>query len=89
MLVYKKNGRDRLLIANSNLPFMIVKPEDIEQYKGSITDEVEGYTAGVPYEIRSGSGVVQIDNLNEEFIMSLRRLPGGTMDMEARPIRRF
>ncbi|MEE9263450.1 MAG: hypothetical protein V3V11_03240 [Vicinamibacteria bacterium] len=89
MVLYQKDGEDRLLIANSNLPFMIVKTKDVESYKGEITTEVEGYLAGVPYEPRSGTGVQQLDAFNADYVVALQRLPGGTMDMVALPLRRF
>jgi hypothetical protein len=89
MLVYQKGGEDRLLIANSNLPFMIVDPDDVADFQGSITTEVKGYTEGVTYEIRSGTGVQQMDRLNEGFILMLQRLPGGTLDMVSMPVERF
>lgn len=89
MIVYQKDGKDRLLIANSNLPFMIIDPENVESFEGSITEVVEGYVSGVPYEIRSGSGVQQIDNLNADHVVALQRLPGGTLDLVSLPTRRF
>ncbi len=89
MVLYQKDGEDRLLIANSNLPFMIVKTKDVESYKGEITTEVEGYLAGVPYEPRSGTGVQQLDAFNADYVVALQRLPGGTMDMVALKLRRF
>ncbi len=81
MLVYRKNGVEKLLIANSNLPFMIVDPADIATYKGSIASEVKGYLAGVKWEPRSGTGILQMDALNEQFILALQRLPSGTVDV--------
>ena len=89
MIVYQKNGKDRLLIANSNLPLMIVDPQDVEDFEGSITEEVEGYVAGVSYEIRSGTGVQQLDNLNADHVVALQRLPGGTLDLVSLPTQRF
>jgi hypothetical protein len=89
MIVYKKDGQDRILIANSNLPFMIVDPKSVEKHKGEITKEVEGYLAGVTYEPRSGTGVQQLDILNDDYILALQRLPGGTMDMVSLQVRRF
>lgn len=89
MIRYRKGDQEKLLIANSNLPFMIVDPKDIEAFKGSITSEVEGYLAGVKWEPRSGTGIAQMDNLNEKFILALKRQPGGTMDMVAVDVRRF
>ena len=89
MVLYKKDGEDRLLIANSNLPFMVVKTRDVESYKGEITTEPEGYLAGVSYEPRSATGVQQLDAFNAGYVVALQRLPGGTMDLVALSIKRF
>lgn len=89
MIVYRKDGREKLLIANSSLPLMIVDPKDIEAYEGTIDREVEGYTAGVRYEIRSGAGVQQLDNLGESHVVVLRRLAGGRLDLVPMPVARF
>ncbi len=89
MVLYEKNGKEQVLIANSNLPFMIVDPKKIEAFKGSITTEVEGYLAGVEYEYRSGSSILQMDRLNGEFIVALQRQAGGTVDLISLPVRRF
>lgn len=89
MIVYPKDGREKLLIANSNLPWMIVDPRDIERFEGAIETEVEGYTAGVDYEIRSGMGIQQMDRLNDDLIVFLQRQPGGTMNLSHYPINRL
>ncbi|MEO1082774.1 MAG: hypothetical protein AAFY88_00885 [Acidobacteriota bacterium] len=89
MIVYKKGDDERLLIANSNLPLMIVDPDDVANFEGEITTEVEGYVAGVPYEIRSGAGVQQLDLLDEQRVVALQRLPGGTLDLVTLSTRRF
>lgn len=89
MLVYQKNGQEKILIANSNLPFIVIDPEDIASFKGAITTETKSYVEGVKHEPRSGTGVQQIDSLNEKYILALQRLPGGTMDMVSLDVRRF
>jgi hypothetical protein len=89
MVVYNKGGKDRLLIANSQLPLMIVKPEDIESFEGEILEEPSSYLAGLPYEYRSGAGVQQLDLLTESSFVALQRLPGGTLDLVTLPVRRF
>ncbi len=89
MLAYRKDGREKLLIANSNLPFMIVDPADIEGYTGSITSEVKGYLAGVKWEPRSGTGIQQMDTLNEKFILTLQRFPSGQLDIVSYDVRWF
>jgi len=89
MVVYKNKDRQKLLIANSNLPFMIVDPKDVEAYAGEITAEVPGYTAGVRVESRSGTGVQQLDNLGDDHVVVLRRLMGGRLDLVPISVRRF
>lgn len=89
MIVYRKEGREKLLIANSNLPLMIVDPKDVEAYDGSIDKPVEGYLAGVRYEPRSGMGIQQLDNLGEGHVLMLRRLAGGRLDLTPVTVRRF
>lgn len=89
MVVYKSQDRQKLLIANSNLPLMIVDPKDIEAYAGEITSEVPGYTGGVRFESRSGTGVQQLDNLGDTHVVVLRRLMGGRLDLVPLSVRRF
>lgn len=89
MVVYRKDGREKLLIANSNLPFLIVDPRDVETYEGTIDKPVESYVSGVRHEPRSGVGVLQMDNLGDTHIAVLRRLPGGRLDLVPVSVRRF
>ena len=83
MVVYRKLGSERILIANSNLPLMIVDPAEIAAFNGSIIEPVEEYTAGLDYEIRSGSGVQQLDVLDDETVVTLVRTNAGTLDLVA------
>ncbi len=89
LVVYSKDGKDRLLIANSQLPLMIVKPEDIESFEGELLEEPSTYLAGLPYEYRSGAGVQQLDLLTDSSFVALQRQPGGTLDLVTLPVRRF
>ena len=89
MVVYKKDGKEKLLIANSNLPLLIVDPKDVEAYEGVIDKHVETYVAGVRYEPRSGTGVQQMDNLGDDYVEVLRRLPGGRLDLVPISVKRF
>jgi hypothetical protein len=89
MIVYKKDGREKLLIANSDLPFLIVDPKDIESYQGEISTPTSTYVAGVRYEPRSGVGVQQMDLLGPETIVTLRRHPGGNLDLVSLPVKWF
>ena len=78
---------DRLLIANSNLPLIVVDPRDVEQYPASIDAPVETYTAGVRFIAHSGTGIQQMDNLGDMHVMLLRRLAGGRLDLQPASIR--
>jgi hypothetical protein len=89
MVLVKPNGKDKLLIANSNLPLMIVDPQDVEAYEGAIDQEVKGYTAGVKFEQRSGTGILQMDNMGDGHVVMLRRQSGGQLDLTPRSIARF
>jgi hypothetical protein len=89
MVLVKTGGKDKLVIANNNLPLMIVDPRDVEAYEGSIDKKVETYTAGVKFEQRSGTGVQQMDNLGDEHVVMLRRLAGGRLDLTPMSVRRF
>jgi hypothetical protein len=80
MVVYEKDGKEKLLIANSNLPFMIVDPKDVESYSGEITAPT-AYLAGVRYEPRPGSGILQMDVWTPDSLLMLQRHPGGKLDM--------
>jgi len=86
VLVHTEKG-DRLLIANSNLPLLVVDPRDVEQYPASIDAPVESYTAGVRFIARSGTGIQQMDTLGDAHILVLRRLAGGQLDLQPASIR--
>ncbi len=89
MVRYKKNDKDYILISNSNLPFMVVDPGDVAAYEGAITEEVPGYLAGVPYSVRSGTGIEQMDLLNPQYLVALQRMPSGKLNMVSYPVEKF
>jgi hypothetical protein len=89
MLLVKKGGKDKLVIANTNLPLMVVDAGDVEAYEGAIDTRVETYTAGVRFQVRSGTGIQQMDNLGDEHVMILRRLAGGRLDLSPMSVARF
>jgi len=64
MFVYKKDGVDSILMANSARGVMKISTENIEEV-AAIIDEVED-TAGLPYETLTDlEGVVQLDRLDD------------------------
>lgn len=89
MVVSQDERRDKLLIANSNLPFMIVDPQDVEACEGELSGRTTGYTAGVRFESRSGTGVQPLDNLADAHVVALQRLLSGRLDLVPMTARRF
>ena len=90
MVLVKKDGRPKLVIANSNLPLMVVDPGDIEAFEGELTTKPPSYTAGVRFESRSGTGIQQLDNLGESHVLVLQRgVMNGRLDLAPMSVRRF
>ena len=79
MVAYQSNGNDYIVMSNSQLPLMVIDPKDIEAYDGQITEEVEGYLAGVKYTPRAGSGIYQLADFGEKYILATQRLAGGKL----------
>lgn len=89
MVVYKDRGKDKVLIANSNLPLMIVDPKDIEAYEGEIIKPEDAYQYGVRFQSRSTRDVQQLDNFGPDHVIALERLMGGRLDLAPMPVERF
>jgi hypothetical protein len=68
---------------------MIVDPKDVEAYEGELTEQPAGYSAGVRFESRSGTGVQQLDNLGDAHVVALQRLMGGRLDLVPMTVERF
>jgi hypothetical protein len=71
----------RIVMANSMLPLMTIDPADILDPDYDITAKVEGYAAGVPFVARSGSGIQQLDNYDDNNLVALQRMPSGRLDL--------
>lgn len=89
MVLVQNEGRDKLVIANSNLPLMIVDPRDVEAFEGELTAKPASYTAGVRFESRSGTGIQQLDNLGPSHVVVLQRLMSGRLDLAPMSVQRF
>ncbi len=70
MIVYRQNGKDFLLMANSARGVMKVSTENLEENSG-LTEPVRGGgVAGQPYEtIESMKGVVQLDKQDDQHAL--------------------
>lgn len=81
MIVYEKDGKDFLLLANSARGVMRISTEDIATNKG-ISSRVAD-KAGQPYDtIASLQGVVQLDKLNETTAVVLIQAENGAMQLK-------
>jgi len=84
MIVYQKDGKDFLLLANSSRGIMKISTDNIEN-AGSITAPVpDGGKKGQPYEtIESWKGVDQLDLLDPQHAVVVRRTDTGSMNLES------
>jgi len=82
MFVYKKDGKNYLLLANNVRGVMKVDVDEIDKTNG-ITDRVKG-TAGLPYEtITSLKGVRQLDRLDKDHALVLVQDDGGSLNLKS------
>ena len=88
MVVTPSAEGDRIFIANSNLPLIIVKVADIAAYEGEINAPLDEYSAGVDHLKRSGTGIQQMELMSDSHLVTLQRMPSGTLDLGAIPLRR-
>ena len=81
MIVYQKDGKDYLLLANSSRGVMKIPTEGAGAAEG-ITEPVQG-TRGIGFDtIASLKGVVQMDKLDEGHAMILVQDPAGALNLE-------
>lgn len=86
MIVYQNDGRDYILLANSNRALMKVDPRDIETSDAITTPVTERFgTAGTPFIAINQVGVQQIDNLNGEYVLAVQRMSNGSLDLRSMP----
>ncbi len=81
MIIYQKDGKDFILLANSSRGVMKVKTEGVDSAP-SISSPVSG-TKGQPYETIAGlKGVVQLDSLDKDHAVVLIQRDNGSLDLE-------
>jgi hypothetical protein len=82
MIVYQKDGKDFVLLANSSRGIMKISTDNIEKAE-SITEKVAD-KKGQPYEtIESWKGVDQLDLLDAQNAVVVRRADGGALNLES------
>jgi hypothetical protein len=81
MIVYQKDGKDYILMANSSRGVMKIPTEGIEQAE-AITTGVRG-TAGLKYEtIKSLQGTEHLDALDKDHTVVLIRTPDKKLNLQ-------
>ena len=82
MIVYQKDGKDYLLMANSSRGVMKVKVENIDKTDG-ISNRISG-TAGLPYDtIAELKGVTQLDKLGKDQALILVQSDSGALNLKS------
>ncbi len=83
MIVYKKDGKNYLLLANSSRGVMKITTEGIGKAKGISKPVKGGKKAGQTYDtIAELKGVVQLDRLNDKNAVVLVRADSGALNLE-------
>jgi hypothetical protein len=83
MIVYKKGGKDYLLIANTSRGVMKVPTDGFATAPG-ITARVASETGGVGFEaVATLKGVEQLDLLDDQRAIVLTRAEGGVLSLQA------
>jgi len=83
MIVYKQDGKDYLLLANSKRGVMKISTADIEKNAGLTEAVTGGGSAGQPYEtIAALAGTIQLDKLTEDRAVVLVQGDGGSLTLK-------
>jgi hypothetical protein len=86
MIVYRKNGREFLLMSNNSRGVMKISTDTFGTAPG-ITTRVQSETGGVAYEtITSMKGIEQLDLLDDARTIVLARSDGGALNLQAVPL---
>ena len=91
MISSKRDGKEYILISNTNRSMMRISAEDIERAEPITTPVKESnQTVGVKYVPIAGAGVLQLDKLNDQFVVVITRdLQTGGLNMRTTPMDHF
>jgi hypothetical protein len=83
MVIYKKGGKDYILLANSSRGLMKISAEGVDKAEAITKPVPGGNTKGQPFEkIDSLKGVVQLDGLDQDRAVVLIQGDGGSLNLE-------
>jgi hypothetical protein len=86
MIVYRKGGQEFLLSTNNSRGVMKI-PTRTFATATPITTPVETETGGVPFEtVKSMTGIVQMDKLDDQNAIVLARAATGSMNLQVVPL---
>ena len=81
MIAYQKDGKDYILMANSSRGIMKISTDNIEKAESIVTRAEE--KTGQPYEtIADWTGVDQLDKLDAQTALVVRRGDGNSLNLE-------
>ncbi len=85
MIAFEKEGKRRVLIANSDRTLMSMGAEDIEKAAPLTKPVAAAYvSAGVPYLSIAEVGITQLDNLNDKFVVVVQRnIANGSLNLRS------
>ena len=87
MIVYQKDGKDYLLLANSNRGVMKIPTEGIDKVNPITQPVRDTVTAGQPYDtVASLKGVEHLAKLDKDNAVILVRAAGGALNLETVPL---
>ena len=90
MIAYKNGDKEYILLANNNRALMKIDPANIEKTEAITTPVTERYgTSGVPFIATNQVGVQQMDNLNADHVIILKRESNGSLNLNSLPKRRL
>lgn len=90
MLHIKHEGKDAVLMSNTNRTLMIFSSEEINKLAAmdGITERVS-HRAGADYKDLSGSNVQQMDMLGDTHVQMIQRMPSGKLSLYSYSLQRL
>lgn len=86
IISFKKNGQLKFFLSNTNRPVMRINFDDIANFKESMTTPMTefGKDAGLTYDNLPFVNVIQMDNLDKDNTLMLRRKSNGDLYLYSR-----
>jgi hypothetical protein len=87
IIVYEKDGKTFLLIANSSRGIMKITTDKIDSTESIVDPVPGGGTKGLPLEtIASWTGITQLDRLDKQHAVVVRKGEGTALNLESLPL---